>query len=152
MEEKVAQAACALKLEPLLKRKPSNLYDGQRQRAADGRSIFCNARVFLFDESLSNLDAALHVIKRTEIGLWHSRLDVITIYVTYDRVEAMAPADKIVVLRDGITEQVGTPVDLYERPDNTFVAHFVDSPKMYFFTSEELTEKGKSFLPDADTL
>ncbi|MDG1450254.1 MAG: sn-glycerol-3-phosphate ABC transporter ATP-binding protein UgpC [Ascidiaceihabitans sp.] len=152
LEEKVAEAARALKLEPLLQRKPANLSGGQRQRVAIGRSIVRNPRVFLFDEPLSNLDAALRVTMRTEIGQLHSRLDATMIYVTHDQVEAMTLADKIVVLRDGIIEQVGTPVDLYERPDNTFVAQFIGSPKMNLFTSEDLTEKGKKCLPDADTL
>jgi multiple sugar transport system ATP-binding protein len=143
LEEKVAEAARALKLEPLLQRKPANLSGGQRQRVAIGRSIVRNPRVFLFDEPLSNLDAALRVTMRTEIGQLHSRLDATMIYVTHDQVEAMTLADKIVVLRDGIIEQVGTPVDLYERPDNTFVAQFIGSPKMNLFTSEDLTEKGK---------
>ena len=131
---KVDDAAKALKLEPYLERRPKELSGGQRQRVAIGRSIVRNPTAFLFDEPLSNLDAALRVEMRYEIAKLHRELDTTMIYVTHDQVEAMTLADRIVVLRDGIIEQVGTPRDLYERPDNLFVAQFIGSPKMNILT------------------
>ena len=128
--QKVDDAARALKLEPYLDRRPKELSGGQRQRVAIGRSIVRNPTAFLFDEPLSNLDAALRVEMRYEIAKLHRELDTTMIYVTHDQVEAMTLADRIVVLRDGIIEQVGSPRDLYERPDNLFVAQFIGSPKM----------------------
>ena len=127
---KVDEAAKALKLEPYLERRPKELSGGQRQRVAIGRSILRTPTAFLFDEPLSNLDAALRVEMRYEIAKLHRELDTTMIYVTHDQVEAMTLADRIVVLRDGIIEQVGTPRTLYERPDNLFVAQFIGSPKM----------------------
>ncbi|MDF2810008.1 MAG: transporter ATP-binding protein [Microvirga sp.] len=127
----VADAARTLKLEPLLDRFPRELSDGQRQRVAIGRAIVGNPEVFLFDEPLSNLDAELRVHMRSEIASLHKRLGSTMIYVTHDQIEAMTLADKkIVVLRDGLVEQVGTPRELYERPGNLFVAQFIGSPKM----------------------
>ena len=128
--EKVDDAARALKLEPYLERRPKELSGGQRQRVAIGRSIVRNPTAFLFDEPLSNLDAALRVEMRYEIAKLHRELDTTMIYVTHDQVEAMTLADRIVVLRDGIIEQVGSPRTLYEDPDNLFVAQFIGSPKM----------------------
>ena len=128
--EKVDAAAQILKLEPLLDRKPKALSGGQRQRVAIGRSIVREPKAFLFDEPLSNLDAALRVEMRFEIAKLHQSLDATMIYVTHDQVEAMTLADRIVVLQDGIIEQVGTPRELYERPGNLFVAQFIGSPKM----------------------
>lgn len=127
---RVAEAACTLKLEPLLDRYPRELSGGQRQRVAIGRAIVGDPEVFLFDEPLSNLDAELRVHMRSEIASLHKRLGNTMIYVTHDQIEAMTLADKIVVLRDGLVEQVGTPRELYERPGNLFVAQFIGSPKM----------------------
>ena len=127
---KVDEAARALKLEAYLDRRPKELSGGQRQRVAIGRSIVRNPTAFLFDEPLSNLDAALRVEMRYEIAKLHRELDTTMIYVTHDQVEAMTLADRIVVLRDGIIEQVGSPRSLYEHPDNLFVAQFIGSPKM----------------------
>lgn len=127
---RVGEAARTLKLEPLLDRYPRELSGGQRQRVAIGRAIVGNPEVFLFDEPLSNLDAELRVHMRSEIASLHKRLGSTMIYVTHDQIEAMTLADKIVVLRDGLVEQVGTPRELYERPGNLFVAQFIGSPKM----------------------
>jgi len=137
LETKVREAAETLKLDQLLQRKPAQLSGGQRQRVAIGRSIVRNPKVFLFDEPLSNLDAALRVSMRTEIAQLHERLPATMIYVTHDQIEAMTLADKIVVLRDGQIEQVGSPVELYERPGNVFVAQFIGSPKMNVFGPSE---------------
>lgn len=131
-QAKVMEAARILKLEPLLERKPRQLSGGQRQRVAIGRAIVKSPKIFLFDEPLSNLDAELRVQMRMEIARLHGELGATMVYVTHDQVEAMTLADKIVVLRDGRIEQVGKPIDLYENPDNLFVAGFIGSPKMNF--------------------
>lgn len=128
--EKVNSAAEILKLEPYLDRRPKDLSGGQRQRVAIGRSIVRNPTAFLFDEPLSNLDAALRVEMRYEIAKLHEKLKTTMIYVTHDQVEAMTLADRIVVLEFGRIAQVGTPRELYERPANRFVAQFIGSPKM----------------------
>ncbi|EEW26526.1 ABC transporter ATP-binding protein [Rhodobacter ferrooxidans] len=128
----VDHAAAMLALEPLLARRPSELSGGQRQRVAIGRAIVRTPKLFLFDEPLSNLDAALRVATRIEIAKLHRDLDATMIYVTHDQIEAMTLADRIVVLRDGRVEQVGAPMDLYNDPDNTFVAGFIGSPMMNF--------------------
>jgi ABC-type sugar transport system ATPase subunit len=130
--EKVLRAAKVLQLEPYLKRKPKALSGGQRQRVAIGRAIVKEPGIFLFDEPLSNLDAELRVQMRLEIARLHQDLGATMIYVTHDQVEAMTLADKIVVLRAGRIEQVGRPIDLYDDPDNLFVAGFIGSPKMNF--------------------
>ena len=130
IKEKVAQASAILELEAYLKRRPKELSGGQRQRVAIGRAIVREPKGFLFDEPLSNLDAALRVQMRFEIAKLHERLGATMIYVTHDQVEAMTLADKIVVLRDGLIEQVGTPRALYETPASLFVAQFIGSPKM----------------------
>lgn len=130
IEQKVQQAATILELEPYLERRPKDLSGGQRQRVAIGRAIVREPKGFLFDEPLSNLDAALRVQMRFEIARLHSTLETTMIYVTHDQVEAMTLADRIVVLKDGLVMQVGTPVELYERPTNLFVAEFIGSPKM----------------------
>ena len=130
MQARVTEAARILGLEPLLDRRPKQLSGGQRQRVAMGRAIVRDPQVFLFDEPLSNLDAKLRVQMRGEIKSLHRRLKTTTIYVTHDQVEAMTMADRIVVLRDGIVEQAGKPLDLYERPANAFVASFIGSPAM----------------------
>ena len=130
IDAKVAEAAKVLKLEPMLERRPKDLSGGQRQRVAIGRSIVRQPAAFLFDEPLSNLDAALRVEMRFEIAKLHQALTATMIYVTHDQVEAMTLADKIVVLQAGAIEQVGSPRELYERPANAFVAQFIGSPKM----------------------
>ncbi|MDZ7938780.1 MAG: sn-glycerol-3-phosphate ABC transporter ATP-binding protein UgpC [Rhodoferax sp.] len=130
---KVDAAANILGLEPLMERKPKALSGGQRQRVAIGRAIVRDPQVFLFDEPLSNLDAELRVHMRIEIARLHRELGSTIIYVTHDQVEAMTLADKIVVLRAGVVEQVGAPLELYDNPANTFVAGFIGSPRMNFF-------------------
>ena len=132
IEARVNEAAEILKLNELLDRKPRQLSGGQRQRVAIGRTIVRQPKVFLFDEPLSNLDAELRVQMRIEISRLHEKLGNTMIYVTHDQVEAMTMADKIVVLRDGSIEQVGTPMSLYHTPANKFVAGFIGSPKMNF--------------------
>ena len=129
---RVDKAADILQIKHLLKRRPNQLSGGQSQRVAIGRAIVKEPKVFLFDEPLSNLDAKLRVQMRAEIKELHQRLRTTTIYVTHDQVEAMTMADKIVVMRDGIVEQVGTPLELYDRPRNVFVAGFIGSPAMNF--------------------
>ena len=129
-DQKVQEAARILKLDALLQRRPRELSGGQRQRVAIGRAIVRNPRAFLFDEPLSNLDAALRVEMRIELARLHQELGGTMIYVTHDQVEAMTLADQIVVLDQGRIEQVGTPIDLYHRPANLFVAGFIGSPKM----------------------
>ena len=132
INKKVQEAADILKLTEYLNRKPKALSGGQRQRVAIGRAIVRGPEVFLFDEPLSNLDAELRVEMRVEIARLHKEMDVTMIYVTHDQVEAMTLADKIVVLRDGIVEQVGAPMELYNNPSNKFVAGFIGSPGMNF--------------------
>ncbi|PJE31459.1 carbohydrate ABC transporter ATP-binding protein, CUT1 family [Pseudooceanicola antarcticus] len=138
IDRRVEEAARTLKLESLLDRFPRELSGGQRQRVAIGRAIVGNPEVFLFDEPLSNLDAELRVHMRAEIAALHKRLGNTMIYVTHDQIEAMTLADKIVVLRDGQVEQVGSPRDLYYRPANAFVAQFIGSPKMNLFEASGL--------------
>jgi multiple sugar transport system ATP-binding protein len=129
---RVGQAAQLLQIDQLLDRKPKQLSGGQRQRVAIGRAITRDPKIFLFDEPLSNLDAELRVLMRVEITRLHERLGNTMIYVTHDQVEAMTMADKIVVLRKGVVEQVGAPLELYNRPCNAFVAGFIGSPRMNF--------------------
>ena len=143
VDRKVAEAARILKLEPLLERKPKALSGGQRQRVAIGRAIVRGPEVFLFDEPLSNLDAELRVEMRVEIARLHREIGATMIYVTHDQVEAMTLADKIVVLRSGRIEQVGKPLDLYNNPDNRFVAGFIGSPSMNFVAG--VAESGAVF-------
>lgn len=132
--ERARDVARILQLEPLLNRKPKELSGGQRQRVAIGRALVRNPKVFLFDEPLSNLDAALRVQMRLELASLHDSLQSTMIYVTHDQVEAMTLADKIVVLQGGIVEQVGSPLELYHHPRNLFVAGFIGSPKMNFLS------------------
>jgi multiple sugar transport system ATP-binding protein len=133
--KRVEAAAEMLQLTPYLKRLPRQLSGGQRQRVAIGRAIVRDPKVFLFDEPLSNLDAALRVATRLEIAKLHRSMHKTTmIYVTHDQVEAMTLADRICVLRDGVVEQIGTPLDLYEKPNSIFVAGFIGSPKMNFLS------------------
>lgn len=136
IKAKVAEASRILKLDQYLKRKPKALSGGQRQRVAIGRAIVRGPEVFLFDEPLSNLDAELRVDMRVEIARLHKEIGATMIYVTHDQVEAMTLADKIVVLRAGRVEQVGKPMDLYNDPDNRFVAGFIGSPSMNFVEGE----------------
>ena len=138
IDKRVRAAAEILQITEYLDRTPRNLSGGQRQRVAIGRAIVRDPKVFLFDEPLSNLDAALRVQTRKEIARLHERLNTTMIYVTHDQVEAMTLADKIVVLRDGRIEQVGSPIELYEHPQNAFVAQFIGSPKMNFFSVDDL--------------
>ncbi len=132
-DRKVQEAARILQLEPYLQRRPKDLSGGQRQRVAIGRAIVRQPKVFLFDEPLSNLDAALRGQTRVELLRLHQDLKATMIYVTHDQVEAMTMADKIVVLQAGVVEQVGSPLDLYHRPKNLFVAGFIGSPRMNMF-------------------
>ena len=132
VREMVQEAARILQLEPHLSKKPSELSGGQRQRVAIGRAIVRQPKVFLFDEPLSNLDAELRVQMRLELTRLHRQIGATMIYVTHDQVEAMTLADKIFVLRDGIVQQSGAPLDLYDDPDNRFVAGFIGSPAMTF--------------------
>ena len=148
IERAVNRAAGILGLDALLDRKPRQLSGGQRQRVAMGRAIVRNPQVFLFDEPLSNLDAQLRVQMRGEIRELHQRLKATTVYVTHDQIEAMTMADKIVVMRDGRVEQIGRPLELYDRPGNRFVASFIGSPSMNFF--EGVVEAGGRNFVAAD--
>lgn len=136
IKKKVNWAIEILGLEEYRKRKPKNLSGGQRQRVALGRAIVRNQKVFLMDEPLSNLDAKLRVSMRNEISKLHRELGSTTIYVTHDQVEAMTMADRIVVMKDGIIQQIGTPMDLYDNPRNKFVGSFIGSPQMNFLNVE----------------
>ncbi len=140
IKRKVDAAAAQLRLQELLQRKPTQLSGGQRQRVAIGRAIVREPKLFLFDEPLSNLDAELRVSMRAELRELHARLKATMIYVTHDQVEAMTLADRIVVLRQGKIEQVGSPLELYNRPANVFVAGFIGSPRMNFFPVELLRQ------------
>jgi len=140
IEDKVQRAAKILNLVPYLHRTPKELSGGQRQRVAIGRAIVRAPKVFLFDEPLSNLDAALRGQTRVEIAQLHRDLGATTIYVTHDQVEAMTLADRIVVLRDGEIEQVGTPLELYDRPANQFVAQFIGSPQMNVIEAKQVPD------------
>ncbi|MBB4569447.1 ABC transporter ATP-binding protein [Rhizobium leucaenae] len=141
IKARVDRAARILGLESLLERYPKQLSGGQRQRVAMGRAIVRDPAVFLFDEPLSNLDAKLRVQMRSEIKELHQRLKTTTIYVTHDQIEAMTMADKIVVMKDGKIEQMGSPLDLYDQPSNQFVAGFIGSPAMNFIKGA-MTEEG----------
>ena len=134
INQRVADAARILNLDQLLDRYPRELSGGQRQRVAMGRAIVRDPKVFLFDEPLSNLDAKLRVAMRAEIKALHQRLKTTTVYVTHDQIEAMTMADRIVVMHDGIIEQIGTPLELFDRPGNLFVAQFIGSPAMNVFS------------------
>ena len=147
--QKVAEASRILKLDDYLKRKPAALSGGQRQRVSIGRAIVRGPEVFLFDEPLSNLDAELRVEMRVEIARLHKEIGATMIYVTHDQVEAMTLADKIVVLRGGVIEQVGSPMDLYRDPDNKFVAGFIGSPAMNFLSA--VVKDGLVDVPGLET-
>ncbi len=145
IETRVKRAAEILGLLPLLERYPRQLSGGQRQRVAMGRAIVRDPQVFLFDEPLSNLDAKLRVQMRTEIKELHQRLETTTVYVTHDQIEAMTMADKIVVMHDGRVEQIGEPLELYDRPLNLFVAGFIGSPAMNFLSGAIRTNGSRGF-------
>ena len=150
IDQKVRQAAGILDLAHLLDRYPKQLSGGQRQRVAMGRAIVRDPQVFLFDEPLSNLDAKLRVTMRVEIKELHNRLKTTIVYVTHDQIEAMTMADKIVVMRDGRVEQIGAPLDLYDRPESVFVAGFIGSPAMNFLHGRIGTRDGRRvFLTDS---
>jgi multiple sugar transport system ATP-binding protein len=145
IEERVSKAAEILGLTPYLSRYPRQLSGGQRQRVAMGRAIVRDPQVFLFDEPLSNLDAKLRVAMRTEIKELHQRLGTTTVYVTHDQIEAMTMADKIVVMHDGVVEQIGAPLELYDTPKNLFVAGFIGSPAMNFLSGKIVQDSGPWF-------
>ncbi|MGF7008440.1 ABC transporter ATP-binding protein [Aminobacter sp. BE322] len=144
IDKRIAASSAMLSLEPYLKRRPAELSGGQRQRVAIGRALVREPKLFLFDEPLSNLDAALRVNTRLEIAQLHNRLKSTMIYVTHDQVEAMTLADRIVVLNAGRVEQVGAPMELYNKPANLFVAGFIGSPKMNFIDGARLGETVKT--------
>ena len=144
IRERVDEAARILDLEPHLERKPANLSGGQRQRVAMGRAIVRSPKVFLMDEPLSNLDAKLRVQTRTQIASLQRRLGVTTVYVTHDQIEAMTMGDRIALLKDGILQQCATPREMYDRPNNVFVAGFIGSPAMNL-VSVPVTEDGVQF-------
>ncbi|MBN8491912.1 MAG: sn-glycerol-3-phosphate ABC transporter ATP-binding protein UgpC [Burkholderiales bacterium] len=144
--KRVADAARILNLDALLDRYPRELSGGQRQRVAMGRAIVRDPKVFLFDEPLSNLDAKLRVAMRAEIKALHQRLKTTTVYVTHDQIEAMTMADRIVVMHDGIIEQIGTPLELFDRPGNLFVAQFIGSPAMNVFKGTLRHRDGQSVV------
>jgi len=144
IERRIGIASSMLSLEPYLERRPAELSGGQRQRVAIGRAVVREPKLFLFDEPLSNLDAALRVNTRLEIAQLHRRLKATMIYVTHDQVEAMTLADKIVVLNAGRIEQIGGPMELYNSPANKFVAGFIGSPKMNFVDGARLGETAKT--------
>ncbi|CAN7203502.1 ABC transporter ATP-binding protein [Mesorhizobium sp. LjRoot246] len=144
IERRIGIASSMLSLEPYLERRPAELSGGQRQRVAIGRAVVREPKLFLFDEPLSNLDAALRVNTRLEIAQLHRRLKATMIYVTHDQVEAMTLADKIVVLNAGKIEQIGGPMELYNSPANEFVAGFIGSPKMNFVDGARLDETAKT--------
>ena len=149
-DERVREAGRILGLESLLGRYPRQLSGGQRQRVAMGRAIVRDPAVFLFDEPLSNLDAKLRVAMRSEIKALHQRLQTTTIYVTHDQIEAMTMADRIVVMHGGIIEQIGTPLELYDDPANTFVAEFIGSPSMNLLDGR--VENGRFVAADGTTI
>jgi multiple sugar transport system ATP-binding protein len=150
IQKRVARAAEILGLAPYLDRYPRQLSGGQRQRVAMGRAIVRDPQVFLFDEPLSNLDAKLRVQMRTEIKELHQRLRTTSIYVTHDQIEAMTMADRIVVMHDGVIEQIGTPLELYDRPDNLFVAQFIGSPAMNIVQGTLRRANGTSHVETSD--
>ena len=151
IEQRITKAANQLRMQDYLKRRPGQLSGGQRQRVAIGRAIVREPSIYLFDEPLSNLDAELRVATRVELKALHARLGNTMIYVTHDQVEAMTMADKIVVMHDGIIEQTGSPLDVYNKPANLFVAGFIGSPKMNFLDCASLPDDIKKFCPKGAT-
>jgi multiple sugar transport system ATP-binding protein len=152
IDRRVQNAAKILGIDAYLDRKPKALSGGQRQRVALGRAIVRNPKVFLFDEPLSNLDANLRVQMRTEISRLHHRLQTTMIYVTHDQIEAMSMGDRIVVLKDGIVQQVDSPLNIYHHPANKFVAGFIGSPTMNFLSGTVQTNGTAQFVQDGSTL
>jgi multiple sugar transport system ATP-binding protein len=150
IRNRVDEAARILDIEELLDRKPKALSGGQRQRVAVGRAIVRKPKVFLFDEPLSNLDAKLRVQMRAEISGLHNRLQATMVYVTHDQVEAMTMGDKIVVMRDGVIQQIGDPLSLYNNPVNRFVAGFIGSPPMNFMAVKVTEEGGKMIIDEGN--
>ena len=150
IDTRVAEAAGILDIEEFLHRKPAQLSGGQRQRVAMGRAIVRRPDVFLFDEPLSNLDAKLRNQMRTEIKRLHQKVETTIVYVTHDQVEAMTLADRIVIMKDGIIEQIGTPLDLFETPATKFVATFIGSPSMNMISSIVETDQGKKIMKTED--
>ena len=148
IDQRVKEAAKILDIESLLDRKPKALSGGQRQRVAVGRAIVRKPKVFLFDEPLSNLDAKLRVQMRAEISGLHNRLKATMIYVTHDQVEALTMADKIVVMKLGVIQQIGGPMELYNEPDNKFVAGFIGSPPMNFLVTKVVKEGDKVYVDE----
>ncbi|OAA24061.1 ABC transporter ATP-binding protein [Kosmotoga sp. DU53] len=146
IDKRVKEAARILGIESLLDRKPKQLSGGQRQRVAVGRAIVRNPKVFLFDEPLSNLDAKLRVQMRAELKRLHKNLQATIIYVTHDQVEAMTMADKIVIMKDGIIQQIGDPYSVYFDPQNKFVAGFIGTPAMNFINAKLISDKGKLWV------
>jgi multiple sugar transport system ATP-binding protein len=146
IDRRVKEAAQMLGIQELLSRKPKQLSGGQRQRVALGRAIVREPQVFLMDEPLSNLDAKLRVQTRAEIKKLHARLQTTTIYVTHDQVEAMTMGDRIVVMKDGVVQQVDSPLNLYEKPANLFVAGFIGSPAMNFIEAKLAKQDGQIFM------
>ena len=150
IDSRVTEAAGILDIEEFLQRKPAQLSGGQRQRVAMGRAIVRRPDVFLFDEPLSNLDAKLRNQMRTEIKRLHQKVETTIVYVTHDQVEAMTLADRIVIMKDGIIEQIGTPLDLFETPATKFVATFIGSPSMNMISSIIETDQGKKIMKTED--
>lgn len=150
IDQRVKEAARILDIEELLDRKPKALSGGQRQRVAVGRAIVRQPKVFLFDEPLSNLDAKLRVQMRAEISSLHSRLKATMIYVTHDQVEAMTMADKIVVMKFGVIQQIGSPLELYNKPNNKFVAGFIGSPPMNFLNAKIVTDGDDMYADEGE--
>jgi len=150
IQKKVDQAAALLGIESMLKRKPGQLSGGQRQRVALGRAIVRNPKVFLFDEPLSNLDAKLRVQMRAEIVKLHQKLENTMIYVTHDQVEAMTMADRIVVMKDGVIHQIDSPLNVYNKPNNIFVAGFIGSPAINMFNGRLVAEAGELNMDSGD--
>ncbi|MBN2805516.1 MAG: sn-glycerol-3-phosphate ABC transporter ATP-binding protein UgpC [Prolixibacteraceae bacterium] len=150
IQTRVNEAAQILHIEELLERKPKALSGGQRQRVAVGRAIVRKPKAFLFDEPLSNLDAKLRVQMRAEISSLHTRLQATMIYVTHDQVEAMTMGDKIVVMKDGLIQQIGPPLELYNEPNNRFVAAFIGSPPMNILTAKIIEKDGKIIADEGD--
>ncbi|NLQ18952.1 sn-glycerol-3-phosphate ABC transporter ATP-binding protein UgpC [Marinomonas sp. M1K-6] len=148
IKEKVRSVSASLQLDELLERKPKELSGGQRQRVAIGRAIVRQPKVFLFDEPLSNLDAALRVQMRLELARLHKKLGTTMIYVTHDQVEAMTLADRVVILNAGQIEQVGTPLELYRQPNNRFVAEFIGTPKMNLIKANKIVRQEDNFAID----
>ena len=152
IEKRIQEAARLLRMEEYLKRRPGQLSGGQMQRVAIGRAIVREPTIYLFDEPLSNLDAELRVATRVELKALHKRLGNTMVYVTHDQVEAMTMADKIVVLNEGIIEQVGAPLELYNKPANIFVAGFIGSPKMNFLDFSSLPVNIKKIAPSSSSV